>query len=152
VEGDVAVTYPKDLSWQEEALLQALFARDYPADAKAVAGDWPEGVPERVEVTAAYRCGCPEVADITQEQLDKALKGARLKGLLEMYDCKIPADAVLTGLPDPDDALRRKYCREVGLSDAEAAAAAFGVCPGCGEEWPCGEVRELSAKWGEQGD
>jgi hypothetical protein len=62
VEGDVAVTYPKDLSWQEEALLQALFARDYPADAKAVAGDWPEGVPERVEVTAAYgECpGCGE--------------------------------------------------------------------------------------------
>lgn len=115
VEGVDVVTYPRDRDWEDE--VNAAIDRDYPDDAVALAEEalvaqneamalsirefygggvapLPDGVvPERVEVTAAYPCGCPEVADITEEMLDRALKGARLKGLLEMYDCRIPEEA-----------------------------------------------------------
>lgn len=91
------MTYPIDrddaLALAEEALVAqdeavALGIREFYGGGVAPLPDGVVGF--RIEPgKPAYPCGCPEVADITPEMLDRALKGARLKGLLEMYDCKI---------------------------------------------------------------
>jgi hypothetical protein len=47
------------------------------------------------------------------------------------------------------ESLAGKVSNAFGLP-VELVGGVVVACPGCGEEWPCGEIRELSKKWGEE--
>jgi hypothetical protein len=99
------MTYPRDISWQEEALLHAQIARDY--------GELSE-----------------ECAVIAEEAF-AAQAEAVATGIREFYEGGVA--------PLPDGVVPERV----------EVTAVYGTCPGCGEPWPCTEVRKSSKEWEE---